>query len=191
MAFRLGGLAAETAGLGDAMGFIPHTVFWVDFIARGLGHGVAVGSLFWVLFGVGAALGTLLLGRLADKIGTGAALTLMLAAKAICVALPLVSHTIPALVVSSLIVGAATPGAALLASGVALDFVGPEAHRGVWRKLTLIFSTFQALAGQAFAALFAATQAYEAIFATGAGILTLASFAAAMTWRQQRLHKKI
>lgn len=179
------------AYLGDAMGFIPHTVFWVDFIARGLGHGVAVGSLFWVLFGVGAALGTLLLGRLADKIGTGAALTLMLAAKAICVALPLVSHTIPALVISSLIVGAATPGAALLASGVALDFVGPEAHRGVWRKLTLIFSTFQALAGQAFAALFAATQAYEAIFATGAGILTLASFAAAMTWRQQRFHKKI
>lgn len=179
------------AYLGDAMGFIPHTVFWVDFIARGLGHGVAVGSIFWVLFGVGAALGTLLLGRLADKIGTGAALTLMLAAKALCVALPLLSHTIPALVISSLIVGAATPGAALLASGVALDFVGPEAHRGVWRKLTLVFSTFQALAGQAFAALFAATQAYEAIFATGAGILTLASFAAAMTWRYQHAHKKI
>ena len=66
-----------------------------------------------------------------------------------------------------------------------------QAHRGVWRKLTLIFSTFQALAGQAFAALFAATQAYEAIFATGAGLLTLASLSAAMTWRYQHFHKKI
>lgn len=181
-------LAAAYAG--DAMGFIPHTVFWVDYIARGLGRGIEVGGVFWVLFGVGAALGTLLLGRLADRIGFGAALTLMLAAKAACVLLPLLSTATPALVISSLIVGAATPGAALLTSGVALELVGAEAHRAVWRKLTLIFSTFQALAGQAFAALFAATQAYEVIFATGAGLLTLASLAAALAWHRQRFHKK-
>jgi predicted MFS family arabinose efflux permease len=138
------GLAAAYAG--DAMGFIPHTVFWVDYIARGLGHGVAVGGYFWVLFGVGAALGVLLLGRLADKIGFGAALTLMLLAKALAVALPLFSSALPALVISSLIVGAATPGAAMLTSGVALELVGVEAHRAAWRKLTLIFSAFQALA---------------------------------------------
>ncbi len=182
------GLAAAYAG--DAMGFIPHTVFWVDYIARGLGHGVAVGGYFWVLFGVGAALGVLLLGRLADKIGFGAALTLMLLAKALAVALPLFSSSLPALVISSLIVGAATPGAAMLTSGVALELVGVEAHRAAWRKLTLIFSAFQALAGQAFAFLFAATQTYDLIFALGAGLLALASCAAALAWRGQRLHKK-
>ncbi len=182
------GLAAAYAG--DAMGFIPHTVFWVDYIARGLGHGVSVGGYFWVLFGVGAALGVLLLGRLADKIGFGAALTLMLLAKALAVALPLVSSSIPALVMSSLIVGAATPGAAMLTSGVALELVGVEAHRAAWRKLTLIFSAFQALAGQGFAFLFAATQTYDLIFALGAGLLALSSGAAALAWRGQRLHKK-
>ncbi|MFY7777544.1 MAG: YbfB/YjiJ family MFS transporter [Elstera sp.] len=182
--------ALAAAYAGDAMGFIPHTVFWVDYIARGLGHGVAVGGYFWVLFGIGAALGVLLLGRLADKIGFGAALTLMLGAKALAIALPLVSSSIPALVISSLIVGAATPGAAMLTSGVALELVGADAHRGAWRKLTLIFSSFQAVAGQAFAALFAATQAYEAIFAIGAGLLALSTLAAGLAWRGQRLHKK-
>jgi predicted MFS family arabinose efflux permease len=149
-----------------------------------------VGGYFWVLFGIGAALGVLLLGRLADKIGFGAALTLMLGAKALAIALPLVSSSLPALVISSLIVGAATPGAAMLTSGVALELVGADAHRGAWRKLTLIFSSFQAVAGQAFAALFAATQAYEAIFAIGAGLLALSTLAAGLAWRGQRLHKK-
>ncbi|KJV10770.1 hypothetical protein VZ95_02770 [Elstera litoralis] len=183
-------LCLAAAYAGDAMGFIPHTVFWVDYIARGLGHGVAVGGYFWVLFGIGAALGVLLLGRLADKIGFGAALTLMLGAKALAIALPLFSASLPALVISSLIVGAATPGAAMLTSGVALELVGADAHRGAWRKLTLIFSAFQALAGQGFALLFAATQAYEAIFAIGAGLLALASVAAGFAWRGQRHHKK-
>ncbi len=183
-------LCLAAAYAGDAMGFIPHTVFWVDYIARGLGHGVAVGGYFWVMFGVGAALGVLLLGRLADRIGFGAALTLMLAAKALAVTLPLVSSSMTALVISSLIVGAATPGAAMLTSGVALELVGVEAHRAVWRKLTLIFSAFQAVAGQAFAYLFAVTQTYELIFALGAGLLALASCAAALAWRGQRLHKK-
>lgn len=182
--------ALAAAYAGDAMGFIPHTVFWVDYIARGLGHGVAVGGYFWVLFGIGAALGVLLLGRLADKIGFGAALTLMLLAKALAVALPLVSSALPVLVLSSLIVGAATPGAAMLTSGVALELVGADAHRSAWRKLTLIFSSFQALAGQGFALLFAETQAYGAIFAIGSGLLGLAALAAGFAWRGQRHHKK-
>src|SRR6516164_7090224 len=60
----------------NAAGQVPHMVFLVDFIARGLGQGLASGARYWVLFGMGAMLGPLVNGRLADRIGFSAALRL-------------------------------------------------------------------------------------------------------------------
>ncbi len=44
-------------------------VFLVDFIARGLGAGTYVGSMFWIWYGMGAIVGPPLYGFLADRIG--------------------------------------------------------------------------------------------------------------------------
>jgi MFS family permease len=61
----------------DALGFIPHTVFWVDYIARGLGDGLTIGGSYWIAFGVSAAVGPYLMGLLADRVGFGTAYILM------------------------------------------------------------------------------------------------------------------
>src|SRR6185312_13798408 len=53
----------------NAIGFVPHTVFWVDFIARGLGRGIVSGNHYWILLGLSAAAGPILAGWLADRIG--------------------------------------------------------------------------------------------------------------------------
>lgn len=52
-----------------AVGLVPHMVFLVDFIARGLSRGLDVGGWYWIVFGVGALLGPVIAGRLADSIG--------------------------------------------------------------------------------------------------------------------------
>ncbi len=52
-----------------AVGLVPHMVFLVDYVARGQGRGLAAGSLAWVLFGLGALSGPVLLGRLTDRVG--------------------------------------------------------------------------------------------------------------------------
>ena len=53
----------------NAAGWVPHMIFLVDFVARGMGQGVQTGSEYWVLFGFGATVGPLLAGHLADRAG--------------------------------------------------------------------------------------------------------------------------
>jgi hypothetical protein len=40
-----------------SIGLAPHTIYWVDYIARGLDQGVAAGGAQWVLVGIGAVTG--------------------------------------------------------------------------------------------------------------------------------------
>ncbi|HEX6211640.1 MAG TPA: YbfB/YjiJ family MFS transporter, partial [Methylomirabilota bacterium] len=49
----------------NAVGLVPHMVFLVDFVARGLDRGLVAGGRCWVVFGVGAMLGPVLAGSLA------------------------------------------------------------------------------------------------------------------------------
>jgi len=53
----------------NAAGLVPHMVFLVDFVARGLGRGIPTGARYWILFGVGAVMGPVLAGAAADRIG--------------------------------------------------------------------------------------------------------------------------
>lgn len=160
----------------DAVGFVPHTVFWVDYLARGLGLGMAAASLQWALFGVGAVFGPLVVGRVAGRLGWRSALTGALAAKAVIVGLPLITSTPVALAVSSLAMGALVPGVVTLTSGRLAEIVGIAAHRRVWGWATAAFALAQAAAGYGFAALFAAS-GYAPLFAGAAAALALAAVA--------------
>ena len=158
-----------------AAGLVPHMVFLVDFIARGLDQGVAVGARAWIAFGLGAVAGPLLLGRLADRIGFRVALRLVFAFGAVAVALPLVATDTMALAVSSLIAGACTPGAVPLAFGRAQELTGdPEETRRVWSGATTSYAIFQAAGAALCAELFARTGSHLPLFAVGAAALLLA-----------------
>ena len=52
---RLRALYAEY-GL-NAAGLVPHMLFLVDYVARGLGQGVDAGARYWVVYGLGAVAG--------------------------------------------------------------------------------------------------------------------------------------
>ena len=160
----LGCLAFAT----DGAGFIPHSVFWVDFVARELGLGTKVGSLTWLLFGLGAVFGPSLAGALGDRIGLARAYVVVFAVKAIAVALPWQLSAVPALALSALIVGALTPAIPALFSARITELVPAREQSRAWGWATLSFAVAQA--GGAYGLSFAYEQIglYRPLYLVGA-----------------------
>ena len=130
-----------------AFALVPHMVFLVDYVARGLGQGVDAGAGYWVLYGLGAVVGPLLAGHLADRAGFGPALRLAYLLIALAVAAFALGTGTPLLVVSSLVVGAFTPGIVPLVLGRVHELVphDPATQRAVWARATTSFALGQAV----------------------------------------------
>jgi len=130
----------------NAVALVPHMVFLVDFVARGLHQGIVAGAHYWVLYGLGAIVGPLLTGHLADRAGFAAALRVAFLIEAVAIALPVASTTPLALIVSSLIVGGFTPGIVPLVIGRIHELLPHSAadQRAAWGNATTTFALFQA-----------------------------------------------
>jgi predicted MFS family arabinose efflux permease len=160
----------------NAVGLVPHMLFLVDFVARGLGQGVAAGASYWVLFGLGAVVGPLLAGHLADRSGFGPALRLAQIVQAAAVLLPVLGLGAPGLIVSSLVVGAFTPGIVPLVLGRIHELLAhhPAAQKGAWGKATTSFAVLQAVAAYGLSFLFVESGGYTLLFVLGAAALVAA-----------------
>lgn len=155
----------------NALALVPHMVFLVDFVARGLGQGIAAGSYYWVLYGIGAVVGPLLTGHLADRAGFAAALRVAFLIEVVAVAIPAVTDSPAALIVSSLIVGGFTPGIVPLVIGRIHELIPHSAasQRSAWAQATTTFALFQAAGAYGLSWLFAQSGGdYALLFVIGA-----------------------
>lgn len=160
----------------NAVGLVPHMVFLVDFIARGLGQGLSLGARYWVVFGLGAMAGPLLAGRGADAVGFRRMLRLAFVLQALAVGVVAVSEHAVALLVSSAVVGAFVPGVTTLTLGRARELTeGDEPRRRVaWGWCTAAFAVGQAAGAYALSAIYAAGAGYALLFVIGAAAIILA-----------------
>jgi predicted MFS family arabinose efflux permease len=172
-----GALAALWIQYGlNAAGLVPHMVFLVDFVSRGLGQGIGGGARCWTLYGLGAATGPLLAGRVADRIGFRLTLRLSLAVQAAAVGVLAIAPLPVALAVSSVLVGAFTPGIVPIVLGRVRELAGrdPAAREAGWSLATTAFALLQAGAAYLYSGLFAGGASHGTLFALGAGALLLA-----------------
>jgi predicted MFS family arabinose efflux permease len=155
----------------NAVGYLAHTMFLPDYVVRELGMPLATGGFFWSMFGLGAAVGPMLAGSLADAFGLKRCLVAGFVLKAFSAILPVWSSSAAALVVSAVLMGLCTPGVVALVSAYALDRVGPVYHRQVWGLATSSFAIAQAGGGALMA--FAATRldSYLPLFCASAAAL--------------------
>jgi predicted MFS family arabinose efflux permease len=161
----------------NAVGWVPHMIFLVDFVARGLGQGVAAGSQYWVYFGIGATAGPVLAGYLADRVGFGTALRLTFLIEAVAVAVPAVAAGQPALIVSSIVVGAFLTGTVALVLGRIHELMPqhPAQQKAAWSVATASFALCQAAAAYAMSFIFQRSgEDYQLLFVIGAGAMGLA-----------------
>lgn len=160
-----------------AVGQVTHVLFLVDFIARGLGHGVEIGSTYWIAFGVGSVIGPICAGFAADRIGFRLALRLSLLLQASAVLLPILSTGPPALLIASFTIGSFISGSVALTLGCARELTpGDSRDQAVaWGRCTAAFAIGQAIAAYAYSALFANFgDVYLTIFAIGGAGFALA-----------------
>lgn len=161
----------------DAIGFIPHTIYWADFLVRTLGYSNSVGGWSWSIFGLGAIAGPVLAGLSADRFGFRRSLVAAFLIKTLAVMIPLLSQSLLLLTLSVFLVGALTPGIVALVSGTAAALTGPGQHGRAWGLATFTFAVFQALGGYLIAGLYSATGSHLALFTAGATALALGSVA--------------
>ncbi|GAC1408654.1 MAG: YbfB/YjiJ family MFS transporter [Burkholderiaceae bacterium] len=172
-------LAVLCAYVLDAVGYLPHTVFWVEYLVHDLGKPLAIGGAFWAVFGLGAVVGPLLTGIAADRFGFRRTLVSCFACKAVAVALPLLSTSMPALILSSFAVGALTPGMVAVASGRVVEITGATLYQRNWALMTFAYSLTQAIAGYVMAAVYGAMHSFTLLFSVAAGLLVVAAVIAA------------
>ena len=129
-----------TYGL-NAGGLVPHMLFLVAFVTQGLGRGIDVGSVYWVLLGLGAMIGPILVGRLADRIGFGRTLRAAYILQALVIVLPALTTDDLSLAASSIIIGASIPGVVTLVLGRLHELIHERAkQQRFWGYATTCFA---------------------------------------------------
>ena len=154
-----------------AMAYIPHTVFWVDFLARDRGAGLGAGGAAWMLFGLGALLGPQVLGRLAGRYGYAATLRGSALGLVAALLLPLAIADRTLLSATSLLAGACAVGSVSLVSGRSNAIVPPQRRARAWALLTVAFAVMQGLGAWILSLVLATLHSYAALFLVAAGVL--------------------
>lgn len=172
----------------NAVGLVPHMIFLVDFVARGLHEGINIGAEFWVLFGLGAIVGPILSGHLADRIGHSRALPLAYVLQAFAIALPAFGLRSIWLILSSVIVGAFTPGIVPLVLGRIQELLvhHPSIHRKIWTHATIGFAISQALSAYGMSFLLVRSHSYRVLFAISSVAMAIAFATNLLAGRFQR-----
>jgi MFS family permease len=166
-------------------------VFLSDYIARGLKRGIDVAGIYWVVFGLGAIAGPLVMGRIADRIGFRLTFRLGLAMEVVAIVMILATNVDAALGVSSFLMGALIPGMVTITVGRIQELVGDsQRQRAIWAAATTGFALGQAASGYFYSYLFVATGgSYASLYAIGVvmAIIALAiDIAAGLTQHQVR-----
>ena len=161
----------------NAAVWVPHMIFLVDFVARGLNQGLQTGAQYWVLFGIGATVGPLLAGGLADRVGFARALRVSFIIEAIGVAVPAFAPGSLWLMASSVTVGAFVTGTVPLMLGRVQEILArhPARQSAAWQTATVGFALFQAVAAYALSFLFSYSGGnYSLLFLIGTAAMLLA-----------------
>jgi MFS family permease len=159
----------------NAVGYLPHTLFWADYITGELHRPLAEAGFFWACFGAGAACGPYLTGALADRIGLSTTLFLAFGLKAAGVALPLFADGAGSLLASSVLVGFFSPGIVGAASSYALEIGGAAQHRRYWTAMNFGFSLAQAGAASIMVSIMSTRHSYALLFVISSVALAISA----------------
>lgn len=136
----------------SAFAYVPHSLFWIDYLDQVIKLNLFWINIHWVLYGVGSALGAFCAYRLARQWGNFLALKILYVLyifailSATFLSIPVFSF------ISSFATGLLNPAVVFLTSYTILQCYGTQ-YKYLWGLATLSFAAIQLLGGLSFSAL--------------------------------------
>ncbi len=168
------------------MGYLPHALFWVDYLARDLAWDLHTVDTQWLLYGLGAAVGNGLGFVLVKHWGWMKANSICFILYAIAIALPLFSQQTSVLALSSFVTGALVPVMVAMSSGCLLLLLGSDLHQRFWGYATAFFSVCQFGGGLLMSHILTSSHHYPYVFTLGAALLFAGGLLSSRSWWQQK-----
>lgn len=165
----------------DAFGYIPHTVFWVDYLQRELFFSADFVAFQWGLFASGAIIAPFFIGFLGARIGYQTTLLLAFMCKAFAISLPLMSNHVLVLSLSSILVGAMVPGVVASVAGRVSELVPAEMQVSIWGIATSTFAIVQGISAYAVGYLYVEGAGPQFVFFLGALALFIGGLVIALS----------
>ena len=167
-----------------SMGIVPHTLYWVDYVARGLGHGIVEGGFHWSLVGLASMLGPWIAASLGLLLSTRVALPLAFFAVGLGIAAPTFSSAAVVLVLSSLLFGA-QPGLSALMAARVRDFADADQMPRLMRAMVLASALGSVVAGFVLPQIYEVTSSHVLVFALGGASMVIGGLLVA-PWTRMR-----
>ena len=136
----------------SAFAYIPHSLFWIDYLQHTLKLNFFWINFNWILYGLGSALGAFTAYVLARKFGNFNALKILYSLYIVAIFIAtLATHPMLTLT-SSFFTGMLNPAVVFLTSYTILQLYG-IAYKKLWSIATLCFASVQLIGGLSFSAL--------------------------------------
>jgi len=168
-----------------SIAIVPHTLYWVDYLARGLALGIGEGGFHWSVVGVASIAGPWSMAALGLWIGTAIALPLSFITLGLGIGAPLLSSASSVLLLSSVLFGA-QPGLSALMAARVRDLADAEHMPRLMRAMILASSAGAVVAGAVLPQIYEATMSHVLIFAIGGASMIIGGLLVAPWGRARR-----
>ena len=136
----------------SAFSYVPHSLFWIDYLTNTLHLNLFWINLNWILYGLGSALGAFSAYLLARRFGNLAALKILYSLYVLAILIVTVSNSAWLTFTSSFFTGLLNPAVVFLTSYTILQLYG-MAYKKLWSIATLSFAITQFIGGLTFSGL--------------------------------------
>ncbi|WP_212750022.1 YbfB/YjiJ family MFS transporter [Acinetobacter tandoii] len=156
----------------SAFAYIPHSLFWIDYLSHVLVLNLFWINFNWILYGLGSALGAYSAYVLARRLGNFATLKVLYSIYIFAVLIAVLSFSPIFTFISSFLTGLLNPAVVFLTSYTILQLYG-LAYKKLWSMATLSFATIQLLGGISFSTLQHFGVSYHQQFSIASAVLLL------------------
>ena len=154
----------------SAFAYIPHSLFWIDYLSQSLGLSLFWINFNWILYGLGSALGAISAYLLAYKLGNLKALKILYCCYVVAILCSVFSSISLLTFLSSFFTGLLNPAVVFLTSYTILQRYN-LAYKKLWGMATISFASVQLIGGLSFSTLQSFNVAYPQQFILAAAVL--------------------